>query len=218
MERDNPPNYYNNSQYYYDRINSKTLLIDSYITDQANPHSFNITLNTPLELDKPYDVYLESLTTWNAKSSAADGGANMGFILSIDEFKIRTSIAQNKTINDQYPEEVYTNGIFIPNEHSGSNDKQSVTHKGKKLNYICTLEPKTIHSINGTISNLGNPYDQIESAAGNSTYIVNTSNHRTSGFNGFTPVNSDVNSDPPVKGEKKEFGRFVAEFVFIPRK
>ena len=55
------------------------------------------------------------------------------------------------------------NKILIPNEHNDINDVHStVLHKGKKMNYVCTINPGRISKITGKITDL----------AGNSMFSV----------------------------------------------
>ena len=51
------------------------------------------------------------------------------------------------------------NSLVIPNEHKTVENNHSVIiHKGKKFNYVCDINPQTIHSLSGKITNLaGNP-------------------------------------------------------------
>ena len=55
------------------------------------------------------------------------------------------------------------NRIVIPNEYS-SGDAGTHIHKSKKLNYICSINPTRISSINGKVTNLDN--DPIFSKGG----------------------------------------------------
>ena len=73
----------------------------------------------------------------------------MGFILSIDQFEIK-SVSNSSSIG---------RSIFIPNDQNidGSTATDlaiSKTHKGKKLNYICSINPSNITRISGKITNI----------------------------------------------------------------
>ena len=49
-----------------------------------------------------------------------------------------------------------TRSLFIPNDQHDTTVDVSKTHKGKKLNYICSINPTNIHRITGKITNIGN--------------------------------------------------------------
>ena len=111
-------------------------------------NTFDVTLPESLIVDKHSDVYLDSLTTYYCKTSKGDGD-NMGFILSIDQFEIK-SVSNTSNIG---------RSIFIPNDQNidGTNTTHlaiSKTHKGKKLNYICSINPTNINRISGKITNI----------------------------------------------------------------
>ena len=63
-------------------------------------------------------------------------------ILGIDQFKTKTSS------NDA----LLWNKIIIPNE--ATLDSETFSHKSKKNNYICSINPTTLRNITGTIMNL----------------------------------------------------------------
>ena len=72
---------------------------------------------------------------------------NTHFLVEIDQFNKRSK-SNNETVRDKF---------VIPNESSHLNDGafRMVIHKAKKQNYICTLQPKKIYKISGTIVNDG---------------------------------------------------------------
>ena len=86
----------------------------------------------------------------------------MAFCLKINEFNVNSNVASS-TSNQQ----VYNN-IIIPNEHNTTNDVLScVIHKGKKLNYVCTIEPGKITKLTGKITDLaGNSMPTSTAASG----------------------------------------------------
>ena len=60
------------------------------------------------------------------------------------------SVSQYSNENNSF------NKLFIPNEYTG--DITATTrkiHKGKKLNYIASVNPSTLYDISGTITDLG---------------------------------------------------------------
>jgi hypothetical protein len=47
------------------------------------------------------------------------------------------------------------NSLIIPNDHKTvDNNHGAVAHKGKKFNYVCDINPQTIHSLSGKITDL----------------------------------------------------------------
>ena len=138
---------YSNTKYSFDRDESKTIVISVPMTTGDN--TFSVVLSENLTVDKHSDVYLDSLTTYNCKSSGSSE-LDMGFVLSIDQFEIKSSSNQETGKAD------ITRSLFIPNDQHDTTVDVSKTHKGKKLNYICSINPTNIHRITGKITNIGN--------------------------------------------------------------
>ena len=140
---------YSNTKYSFDRDESKTIIISVPMTTTGD-NTFSVVLSENLTVDKHSDVYLDSITTYNCKTSN-NSEVNMGFVLSIDQFEIRSSSNQETGKAD------ITRSLFIPNDqHDATVVNVSKTHKGKKLNYICSINPTNIHRISGKITNIGN--------------------------------------------------------------
>ena len=153
---------YQNSNYTFERRERKTLIIDSINNDLSSDLSsdngtFTTKLTEPLIIDKLSDVYLESFTTFACQTNASN--EDMCFLLDIDEFNINSNSAFNASKNSSgilnNTSGTYSfNRIVIPNENvSGVGTN---IHKSKKLNYICSINPTRISSINGKITNLDN--------------------------------------------------------------
>ena len=128
---------YQNSNYSRERETRKTLIIDSGTLSTTK--TFSLTLQEPFIIDKLSDVYLESFTTFDSLVNTAT--KNMGFILDIEQFNI-----QNNSTN-----ELLFNKIFISNEDANGSEK-TVVHKGKKLNYICQINPTKLYKITGSVT------------------------------------------------------------------
>lgn len=95
---------------------------------------------TELKLDRIYDVYLESLTTYNCVVNNSKN--TMAYVLQLNDWNVHnhsnlSSISQ---------------GIIIPNECTSLGT--TTTHKAKKLNYITRLTPDNITEISGKISTI----------------------------------------------------------------
>lgn len=149
---------YQNSNYNFERRERKTLIIDSINNELSNASGkFTTELTEPLIIDKLSDVYLESFTTNNCSSNGSS--QNMCFLLDIDEFNINSNSAFNASKNSSgilnNTSGTYSfNRIVIPNENESGNGTK--IHKSKKLNYICSINPTRISSINGKVTNLDN--------------------------------------------------------------
>ena len=132
---------YSNTVYSFDREESKTIIINVEMTTDNN--LFQINLNELITIDTHSDIYLDSLTTYDCKTSKGSP-ENIGFILSIDEFEIKTT-SNTPTIG---------RSLFIPNDQNQETTNISKTHKGKKLNYVCSINPRKVQRITGKITNI----------------------------------------------------------------
>jgi len=152
---------YQNSVYQFERRDKKTLIIDvsdrvSSITHLGNASEFSIPLFEPLIIDKLSDVYLDSFLTHN--SHVCDTGDKMGFALKINEFNVNSNVASldsTPTHTVDSKQHIY-NSILIPNENNDAAGSafSCVIHKGKKMNYVCSINPGKISIITGKISDL----------------------------------------------------------------
>ena len=141
---------YSNTKYSFERNESKTIVVNVPMTIEVN--TFDVSLSEILSIDKHSDIYLDSLTTYNCKRSSevptsiSIKGDNMGFILSIDQFEMK-SVSNTSGIG---------RSIFIPNDQNTAEGSLAIskTHKGKKLNYICSINPTNINRISGKLTNI----------------------------------------------------------------
>jgi hypothetical protein len=147
---------YQNSGYVNNRNRKRTLILD--IDDSASPAThlgaggeFNIELFEPLIIDKHSEVYLDNCLTFN--SNIAQTPSSCAFALKINEFNMNSNVASSSHNNNMF------NSLIIPNDHkSVSGNQGAVVHKGKKFNYVCDINPQTIHSLSGKITDLsGSP-------------------------------------------------------------
>lgn len=136
---------YSNTKYYFDRDESKTIIISVPMTNSEN--NFSVNLSENITVDKHSEVYLDSLTTYNCKTSH-NSEDDMGFVLSIDQFEIKSSSNQETGKAD------ISRSVFIPNEQNSTSVNNSKSHKGKKLNYICSINPININRISGKLTNI----------------------------------------------------------------
>ena len=145
---------YQNSGYNNTRNRKRTLILD--VDDQGDPNlgkdgTFKINLFEPLIIDKHSEVYLDNFTSYN--SNLASYLDLTAFCLKINEFNMNSNVASLRSGGTIF------NSLVIPNEHRNPDNYQtSVVHKGKKFNYVCDINPGTISSLSGKITDLaGNP-------------------------------------------------------------
>ena len=144
---------YQNHGYQFERRDKKTFILDIADDGTTNPLSkaedFSADLLEPLIIDKLSDIYLDSFMTHN--SQLCHTGDKMAFSLGINEFNINSNSASNSSTARQHT----FNRIIIPNEHTSIDDVHScVVHKGKKLNYVCSINPCRLSNITGKITDL----------------------------------------------------------------
>ena len=146
---------YQNSGYQFERRDKKTLILDildivddtSTNTPLADATEFSIDLFEPLIVDKLSDIYIDSVSTYN--SLLCDNNNRTSFSLSINEFNVNSNVASTSSGQHIF------NKILIPNENNDVGDVNSVViHKGKKMNYVCSINPGKITKITGKISDL----------------------------------------------------------------
>ena len=106
----------------------------------TNKTTISLELQEKFRIDKKIDIYLDSITTHNCKPNTHTN--QIGFLLTIDEFNNNNSFSNKKEIH---------NRIFIPND-STAGGPTTVTHKGKKLNYVGTINPTELMKLNLTLT------------------------------------------------------------------
>jgi hypothetical protein len=147
---------YQNTGYSNNRNRKRTLILDIDDSSSGATHlgagtEFNIELFEPLIIDKHSEVYLDNCLTFN--SNVASTISEAAFCLKINEFNMNSNVASSSHNNNMF------NSLIIPNDHkSVSGNHGAVVHKGKKFNYVCDINPQTIHNISGKITDLsGSP-------------------------------------------------------------
>ena len=147
---------YQNSGYVNKRNRKRTLILDIDDSVSADTHlgaggEFNIKLFEPLIIDKHSEVYLDNCFTFN--SNIGQTPSSSAFTLRINEFNMNSNVASSSDNNTMF------NSLIIPNDHkSVENNQGAIVHKGKKFNYVCDINPQTIHSLSGKITDLsGSP-------------------------------------------------------------
>ena len=108
----------------------------------TNDTDFSLNLIEPLIIDKHSDIFLEHFTTFYSVNNNTSDTSN--FLLKINEFN------NNNFTNVQN----IMNSLIIPNEGGGTNTTK--THKAKKMNFICDINPTKLYKLTGTITDLNN--------------------------------------------------------------
>jgi hypothetical protein len=162
---------YQNSGYVNNRNRKRTLILDIDDSASSDTHlgaggEFNIKLFEPLIIDKHSEVYLDNCFTYN--SNIAQTPSSSAFALRINEFNMNSNVASSSHNNTMF------NSLIIPNDHkSVENNQGAVVHKGKKFNYVCDINPQTIHSLSGKITDLsGAPIFHGTNGANKFTYAL----------------------------------------------
>lgn len=138
-------------------------------THLGNADEFKIDLFEPLEIDTLSVISLDNLITFNCNLSNTTQSA--AFCLHINEFNIETNVAAE---NNDDLQNIF-NSIVIPNENNDiGNYGGAVLHKSKKMNHICYINPCTISSLSGKISNLigGSAFHGTAANEADRTYIL----------------------------------------------
>lgn len=164
--------YYENSKYTNTRNKRRTLILDikdgGTETSLGTGSEFNVTLFEPINIDKQSEIYLDNVSTFN--SNIAQTPDTSAFVLKINEFNMNSNVASN----DETSKAKVFNSLIIPNEHKNiSNNHTSVIQKGKKFNYVCDINPKTIYSLSGKITDLsGSPMFHGRNSTDKFTYSI----------------------------------------------
>jgi len=144
---------YQNSGYNFDRTPKKTLIV-RWHSGGADKKTIDLSLTEPLKIDVLSDVYLDNFTTFHNASNDPifNAPAKSAFVLNINEFNTQSNVAGED--NDKRKD--IFNNIVIPSDALTNNSADTVTksHKSKKMNYICSINPTTFTKITGKITDL----------------------------------------------------------------
>ena len=138
--------FFQNPGYQFERREKKNLLIDHKIGTTIT--DITLPLFEPLKIDKLSDVFIESFTTHHALANT--NVERVAFVVDIKELNVNTSTnlySTGTTVTNTF------NKIIIPNEATTEGAVTKV-HKGRKLNYVCTLNPTTIANLTIKITDL----------------------------------------------------------------
>lgn len=148
--------YFETNRYKNPRNKKLTLFLDIGNENLSGGRDtpFNITLTEPLLIDKQSEIYIDNFITFN--SMMADVSERSCFVLKINEFNINSGVAVS---DDNKKSRNYYNSLIIPNENRNvANFYSTVSHKAKKYNYVCDINPTKLYNISGYLTDLsGNP-------------------------------------------------------------
>tara|TARA_B100001287_G_scaffold274563_1_gene280118 strand:- start:4 stop:522 length:519 start_codon:yes stop_codon:yes gene_type:complete len=142
---------FQNSGYNFDRTPKKTLLVRWHST-AADKQTIDLSLTEPLKIDVLSDIYLDNFTTFHENSSGSfNTPEKSAFVLNINEFNTQSNIAGP----DSKRNNIFNN-IVIPSDALSklANTKVTKSHKSKKMNYICSINPTIISKITGKVTDL----------------------------------------------------------------
>jgi len=175
---------YQAPSYRFERLTQKSLVIDHNI--ESPDRVFTVKLQEPLIIDVLSDIYLDSFTTFKAYVNAySNNSTGMAFILGIDQFNIHSTSTNPKMYNK----------ILIPNEETTATGNRTRTHKGRKMNFICSINPTTLSTISGTIARA--PHREYATGGSPEEFEATISEHPYPAFDSG--------------------GRFIAEFLIVAR-
>lgn len=152
--------FFENTQY-KNKYTRKSLIIDITLLD--NIINYNVVLPEELKVDNFSEVFVDTVVTKNVAANTHIN--NLGMLLKIDQINTRTIGGDSSSSGTTK----YNSRFFIPNEAANSSLK---IHKGRKQNYLGTIEAGRYRNFNITLSDLssGSIYGSGES--GESRLII----------------------------------------------
>lgn len=173
---------------------------------------FNITLTEPLLIDKQSEIYIDNFITFN--SMMADVSERSCFVLKINEFNINSGTAVS---DDNKKSRNYYNSLIIPNENRNvANFYSTVSHKAKKYNYVCDINPTKLYNISGYLTDLsGNPIfnGNIYKNSNNDEYKYT---YATIGVTGWKYIQGSQANDSKVSVYTNERARIYVSNQALP--
>ena len=135
--------FYQNPGYQLERRERKSFIIKD---EPGETGVFNLDLHEPLVIDRLSDIFLENFTTFHSTTNKPGAtAACSAYVLKFNEFNHRGNSTDSNTFNK----------LIIPNENTGAAAPNTrKIHKGKKLNYVASINPSTLSKISGTVTDL----------------------------------------------------------------
>lgn len=136
--------FYQNPGYHIERRQRKTFIIKCTGSNLVNG-IIDVELHEPLIIDRLSDILLENITTFNVGSVPANTADSSAYLIKINEFNHQGNSTETNSFNK----------LIIPNEYNGAGGGRKI-HKGKKLNFVATINPTKLTKITGTVTDLNN--------------------------------------------------------------
>ena len=135
--------FYQNPGYQLERRERKSFIIKA---DPAQTGVFDATLHEPLRIDSLSDIFLENFTTFHSTTDHPPATLPCSaYVLRFNEFNHQGNSTDSNSFNS----------LIIPNENTGAPTLNTrKIHKGKKLNFVASINPTTLTKISGTITDL----------------------------------------------------------------
>ena len=141
--------FYQNPGYQLERRERKSFIIKD---DPGDTGVFDVRLQEPLVIDRLSDIYLENFTTFHSNNKPLATLPCSAYVLKFNEFNHQGNSTDSNSFNS----------LIIPNENTGeAGTNTRKIHKGKKLNYVASINPSTLSKISGTITDLDGEIDTM---------------------------------------------------------
>jgi len=157
---------YENSGYRNERQKKQTLVIDlkegatGWSGATGTEVNFSVNLQEPFIIDSLCDVYLDNFTTYDSELNTAVSSDFSAFVVDIDQFNIQTNTNNAALFNK----------LVIPNETITNNTLK--IHKGKKMNYVCQMNPQTLRQLSGSVTNMATTPATMSNDSNDGVYRV----------------------------------------------
>ena len=146
--------FYQKPGYQLERRERKSFIIKD---DPGDTGVFDVRLQEPLVIDRLSDIYLENFTTFHSNAKPGATAACSAYVLKFNEFNHQGNSTDSNSFNS----------LIIPNENTGvAGTNTRKIHKGKKLNYVASINPSTLSKISGTITDLDGGIDTMFDTSG----------------------------------------------------
>ena len=143
QDRDNAKLAFYQNPGYKNEIRERKSFIIKCTGSNLTSGIIDVELHEPLRIDRLSDILLENVTTFNAASAPANTATCSAYLIKINEFNHQGNSTETNSFNK----------LIIPNEYTGTGAGRKI-HKGKKLNFVTTINPTTLTKITGTVTDL----------------------------------------------------------------
>lgn len=194
-------NYFENTGYRNERKRMHTIYLKTDTNSHSQINAFECHLIEPLRIDKVSEVFLDYFLTYDIGTLQGSGNIDkQAFVMDVKEFNIQSK--SNKAILHAK--------MVIPNDDTAGTGAR--VHKGRKMNYVATINPGVYHKFSGTITDLAGNSMFGSSAGTKITFLSNptsgtvtlvanvTSGIKRGTYTGVVTISSGVNSDGTLLG------------------